>query len=704
MNERSSPQLSKVNTPTVNRLPGLLLQRQCACGQHTGGGECATCQQRRDTLQRAAINKGSGDSGLFDRATEVGPAGNSGSNHALVESRFQHDFSHIPIRAKLTVGSAHDSYEQEADRVAEQVMRTPAPTPEGLAAASAAPGMLQAKEAPGHNPEVPAGVQADINAMRGGGQPLPLAVRAFFEPRFGLDFSQVKVHNDARASASASAVNAMAYTVGRDIVFGAGQYAPETSSGRYLLAHELTHVIQQGAGANAALQRKPLTLEEKKQDLKAQRFRDNKRLQNAYDNSPAMRKFEKDKEAVKILQRALHDLGYPMPITFKDGDADGLFEKETFDTLWQFQTDYKLSQDGAAGRETLGKLDELYATTLTLKSVRFTSNQRPMKDNKTDWEDSGPAFPNPEWTSTSVDGKSAPISHIKAQPIQVELTYDVTPASVSGLAFTLEGTSAQSFLSFQQSGNLNGGTDQTLALTSQGVLPDRIEAYSGETISWSANILGDLQALGQSLDHEVFATINIPGGGVTYKRMAKAVELTKGFSNDSHAIVKGQMARFPGYTFCPKCAYFGNIWPIADDMKGECQAIVRFVQAVNNMVGVPGLAEGVTVYASPSDPDTPLVGVLTALGGPGMANFPPDPKTGFAAFLFDGSNAANNYEAALKFTFGNTVYYPGGIAGATLNTPLQVLHTFKKMSWSKFDVALNKQVPVTLIRCYHPPC
>jgi hypothetical protein len=78
------------------------------------------------------------------------------------------------------------------------------------------------------------------------GQPLDAGTRAFMEPRFGHDFSQVRVHTDAKAAESARAVNALAYTVGRNMVFGAGQYAPGTSEGRWLMAHELTHVVQQG--------------------------------------------------------------------------------------------------------------------------------------------------------------------------------------------------------------------------------------------------------------------------------------------------------------------------------------------------------------------------------------------------------------------------------------------------------------------------
>lgn len=85
------------------------------------------------------------------------------------------------------------------------------------------------------------------------GQPLDAATHAFMEPRFGHDFSRVRVHTDARAAESARAINALAYTVGRDIVFGSGQYAPSTHQGRRLMAHELTHVVQQGSKEGAAI-------------------------------------------------------------------------------------------------------------------------------------------------------------------------------------------------------------------------------------------------------------------------------------------------------------------------------------------------------------------------------------------------------------------------------------------------------------------
>lgn len=139
-------------TTHMRRLPNGILQRKCACGQHTvAGGECAECSKKKLTLQRRAIN------------------------HAE------------------TIG---------VPPIVHEVLRSP-------------------------------------------GQPLDASIRAFMEPRFGHDFSRVRVHTDSGAAESARTVNALAYTVGRSVVFGAGQYSPGTAAGKRLLAHELMHVLQQ---------------------------------------------------------------------------------------------------------------------------------------------------------------------------------------------------------------------------------------------------------------------------------------------------------------------------------------------------------------------------------------------------------------------------------------------------------------------------
>ncbi len=115
---------------------------------------------------------------------------------------------------------------------------------------------VQAKEQPGQVPQVGPREEQRIAAMRGRGDALPASERAFFEPRFGIDFSRVRIHSDDQAGASARALGARAYTIGANIVLDSGQYSPGTQQGRALLAHELTHVVQQGqAGTAPTLQR-----------------------------------------------------------------------------------------------------------------------------------------------------------------------------------------------------------------------------------------------------------------------------------------------------------------------------------------------------------------------------------------------------------------------------------------------------------------
>lgn len=215
------------------------------------------------------------------------------------------------VQAKLVVGQPNDRYEQEADRVADLVMRTPEPCPQcrgnpeeriktkpvagqitplvqrevependeeeespvqtkSLVQRQAEPeeeeeetvqtkSLFQRQVEPEEDEEeavhtkssthqsatVPSASAARIESLRGGGQPLPAPVRAFFELRFGHDFSQVRVHTGAEAVESARGVNALAYTIGNHIAFEAARYDPSTIPGRRLLAHELVHTIQQ---------------------------------------------------------------------------------------------------------------------------------------------------------------------------------------------------------------------------------------------------------------------------------------------------------------------------------------------------------------------------------------------------------------------------------------------------------------------------
>jgi len=94
----------------------------------------------------------------------------------------------------------------------------------------------------------PLAIEGGIHSLHGRGRPLSQPLCDFYAPRFGYDFSDVHIHTDARAAQLAGAIQARAFAVGQEIVFGAGEFAPETSQGRELMAHELTHVVQQEAG------------------------------------------------------------------------------------------------------------------------------------------------------------------------------------------------------------------------------------------------------------------------------------------------------------------------------------------------------------------------------------------------------------------------------------------------------------------------
>jgi Domain of unknown function (DUF4157) len=143
------------------------------------------------------------------------------------------------LQTKLQVNQPGDVYEQEADRVAEQVSATPTHTD----VSSTAPRIQRfLGQSNGQTGAAPASVD---RALASPGRPLEPALRRDMEQRFGHDFSRVRVHSDVASEISARQLDAHAYTSGHDIVFGSGRFAPATPAGRRLLAHELTHVVQQ---------------------------------------------------------------------------------------------------------------------------------------------------------------------------------------------------------------------------------------------------------------------------------------------------------------------------------------------------------------------------------------------------------------------------------------------------------------------------
>ena len=176
-----------------------LLQRRCACGGRIpGGGACDACKRTRQ-----------------------------------------------PLMTRLVVGAAGDRFEQEAEQMAERVAAGPADAP-----LLHAPPRIPRLHTPGTREAVVGPASVD-RALSSPGQALDRGLRSQLEPHFGHDLSAVRVHTGASADDSARELNAEAYAVGHDIVFGTGRYAPHTPAGRHLLAHELTHVVQQTGGQSS---------------------------------------------------------------------------------------------------------------------------------------------------------------------------------------------------------------------------------------------------------------------------------------------------------------------------------------------------------------------------------------------------------------------------------------------------------------------
>jgi hypothetical protein len=210
-------------TPVIGSSQVLTIQRKCGCGAKTSGEEeCADCKKRKESR-----------------------AGNL-------------------VQTKLVVGGVDDPLEREADRVADMVLSAPTrPGPSsrlgdgslrhgsGANAGTAfgAPAIQRRAAGPATG-SVLNGEASSVLSRAGSSQPLPGAVRSDFESRFGQDFSHVRVHTDEAASRSAASFQARAYTLGPHIIFGRDEYRPDSPSGKRLLAHELTHVVQQSGGSS----------------------------------------------------------------------------------------------------------------------------------------------------------------------------------------------------------------------------------------------------------------------------------------------------------------------------------------------------------------------------------------------------------------------------------------------------------------------
>ena len=660
------------------------------------------------------------------------------------------------IQAKLQISQPGDEYEQEADHMAEQVMRMRDPAVAEVAVSRNLPTVsrLQRKCAQ-------CGDGGQLSGLQGGGQPLPAPARNFFEPRFGADFGQVRVHADARAAESAQSVNAMAYTVGRDIVFGAGRYQPGTDEGNRLLAHELTHVVQQTgahrpAGYDVMLQRAISPELEKLEDylsyglfdwaitdkeaikalglLKtlsryqqavflsnakyAERLREN--LPN--DRLAELNEIERNVAAIKppskTVEEVRSDLSYGL-FDWAITDAEAIAALEKLKKLSGAELgvalgaiDYSRLLDNlpdsrkqelvdlmAQGLATSGArgAEEQSHPGATLSSITFKSDHGLMKDERKSWASSGRFYGEPEWrVNAEQDIVSHPISHNKNESIQAELKLNLLPLAAPAAPVTLRGESDEPALNFNFGGTLQGGMNQKLLLTATTSLPDEIKAIPQKQVRWIMKWRAWEREIARS-SHSVFVTMDRPSkpSEVTYKRMAKAVELIGGLHTlVPHEVVRGLMRNWTIYNLGK--IYGDDFWELADNIAtgAQCIDLVRFVMGLIETVGCPGTATALIIWAFPHAPTTPIETVFGTGGGMGSIGRRSDHGDWFVTLL-DGDFHSNNFEAALKFDHGGVLaYYPGGVdlTHAVFSNALQVLQVFNCMAWVKQTGGLNCRI------------
>lgn len=337
---------------------------------------------------------------------------------------FSHDFSRIPVSAKtpltiqpkLTIGTPGDRYEQEADRIADTVMRMPDRGTQPIAHDESEPAqsiiggqqkrvgrkgteedeedVVMKKAAVGAKcdceeddkrvarkvevsrnegfgrggSKLSPGVETGIQTMRGGGRPLTSSERQFMEPRFGADFSAIRVHTNQEADAHSRALNARAFTMGGDIFFRAGEYQAGAAEGHRLLAHELTHSIQQGAAVANPLNglrtsaavpsaQRDLVVAPPSPDATA-------RILTAAEIASAIDFNSKKYKDPKSLEEIRDVIGItPTP---------AVSDEELALTVAQWQAEFNLTVDGKLGDLTLGTIvRELKAEGLRPEALRL---------------------------------------------------------------------------------------------------------------------------------------------------------------------------------------------------------------------------------------------------------------------------------------------------------------------------------------------
>lgn len=320
-----------------------------------------------------------------------------------------------------------------------------------------------------------------------------------------------------------------------------------------------------------------------------------------------------------------------------------------------------------------------------LTSVTFRSDHGVMRDNNADWGASG-TVREPEWQLTDrLEEVSVPISETRNTPLRVELGLDVVPYTAPPGPARLTGRGTDSAFTFDYGGDLGGGRNRRLTLTSTGRLPDTVTALEDQQVRWELEWQGARREIGRTT-HTVYVTLGEPRDRdeVTLRRMRLAVTLARRVGAlGSHALVQGLMEKWTTYNL--KVTY-ANEWQLADNPErgAQCIDLVRFVNSLIGVLGAEGTARAVVVWAHPAQPLVPVETPWTRAAGGLETSGAVPPAPGWWPALIDGGGCPNNFEAALVLTDGGmTRYYPGGVPDLStpFTTPLQVLHVFRCLVW-----------------------
>lgn len=332
--------------------------------------------------------------------------------------------------------------------------------------------------------------------------------------------------------------------------------------------------------------------------------------------------------------------------------------------------------------------------TIAVASVTFSSDHGLLTDNAKTWGNLGKKIPEPEWTAKA----QHPISHTMNERVKLRVTLDVKPKGAVPQKGKLVGKGPNG-LKFKADVTFKAG-EVTVTLDSGSTKLAKKLQKLDLALEWSVKGVEGIGAL--STTHTpTFVTLDTPRTptrrpGVTVKRMEKAIAATSiPASTDPPKIVKSVIGTWSRYNL--KVAY-SNAWELGSDKKdpttgklvgADCQTIVRFTQNVISMVGVPGTAEFVVVWAKVASPTKGEESLNARNHMTRPPQWHPDRKTDaskkrWAAALVDKSGGLNNYEAALRFTHGGKRYYPGGV-DAVFKNPDQVVKVFTTMSWVDFD-------------------